>query len=53
MNNKQLEINISVLNSYLFAKEGHKPILKKLNSVRHDYNKETFEYIKILNTFKY
>ena len=37
---------------YMFAKEGHEHILLNLiNSVRSDYNQETFEEVKVLNTF--
>ncbi|MEI0551288.1 Rpn family recombination-promoting nuclease/putative transposase [Brachyspira intermedia] len=37
---------------YMFAKEGHEHILLNLiNSVRADYNQETFEELKVLNTF--
>lgn len=37
---------------YMFAKEGHEHILLNLiNSVRADYNQETFEEVKVLNTF--
>ena len=48
--------DINVLNDYfmryMFAKEGHERILKNLiNSVRLDYNQETFEEVKVLNTF--
>ncbi|MEI0607295.1 Rpn family recombination-promoting nuclease/putative transposase [Brachyspira pulli] len=48
--------DINVLNDYfmryMFAKEVHERILKNLiNSVRLDYNQETFEEVKVLNTF--
>uniref|UniRef100_UPI003F4C3033 Rpn family recombination-promoting nuclease/putative transposase n=1 Tax=Brachyspira catarrhinii TaxID=2528966 RepID=UPI003F4C3033 len=37
---------------YMFAKEGHEHILLNLiNSVRSDYNQETFEEVTVLNTF--
>ena len=48
--------NINVLNDYfmryMFAKEGHERILLNLiNAVRTDYNQETFEELKVINTF--
>ena len=37
---------------FMFAKEGHERILLNLiNSVRTDYNQETFEEVKVINTF--